>query len=165
MRTPKDTLISNGTNVNCTAWSMEKSGALTEQVEKHVHFRTSNDDLVSLDDETMAIMKNLETEKTIRHLGVFMKCNNPDTTETGRRAIRKVRMRIEDMKLRNRIGKVAVLTTNVLLVAVAQWNTIQAISPLNKAYYEIDKHMLSELHTNRLETSILRQRRAPWIGI
>jgi len=52
-------------------------------------------------------------------------------------AIRKVRMRIEDAKLRNRSGKVAVMTTNVLLVTVAQWNTLQAISPL-KAYYEIE---------------------------
>ena len=88
-------------------------------------------------------MKELETKKTIRHLGVFAKCNAPDTTETGRRALQKVRMRIEDVELRNKSGKVAVLTTNVLLVTVAQWNTLQAISPLED-YYKIDKYMLSE---------------------
>jgi len=53
-------------------------------------------------------------------------------------------MRIEDVKLRNKSGKVAVLTTNVLLVTVAQWNTLQAISPLEDNY-KIDKYMLSEL--------------------
>jgi len=99
--------------------------------------------LGSLDDGTIAIMKELETKKTIRHLGVFAKCNAPDTTETGRRALQKVRMRIEDVKLRNKSGKVAVLTTIVLLVTVAQWNTLQAISPLED-YYKIDKYMLSE---------------------
>jgi len=84
----------------------------------------------SLDDDTIEIMKKLETKKTVRHLGVFAKCDAPDTTETGRRVIRKVRMRIEDMQLRNRGGKVAVQRTNVLLVTVVQWNTLQAISPL-----------------------------------
>ena len=120
--------LQNGQNTG--AWSMEKSGVVTEEVEKYVHFRANNDDLDSLDDGTIAIMKELETKKKIRHLGVFAKCNAPDTPERGRRALQKVRMRIEDVKLRNKSGKVAILTTNVLLVTVAQWNTLQAISSL-----------------------------------
>ena len=57
----------------------------------------------SLDDDTIEIMKKLETKKTVRHLGVFAKCDAPDTTETGRRVIRKVRARIEDVKCRTAV--------------------------------------------------------------
>jgi len=60
---PKDAHLINGAIVNCSAWGMEKSGALTEQVEKHVHFRTSKDDLDSLYDDSIEFMKNLEQRK------------------------------------------------------------------------------------------------------
>jgi len=134
---PKDAQLINDTIMNCTAWSMEKSGALTEEVEKYVQFGTSNDDLDSIDDGTVAIMKELETKKTIRHLGVFAKCNAPDTTETGRRALQNVRMRIEDVKLRNKSGNIAVLTTHILLVTVTQWNTLRAISSLEDCIHAL----------------------------
>jgi len=99
---PNDAHQFNDTIEKCTAcWSMGKSGRLIEPVEKKVQFRTSEVDWDSLDDDTIEIMNKLEAKKGERRLGVFAKCNAPDTAETGRRAIRKVRARIENVKLRN----------------------------------------------------------------
>ena len=101
-----------------------------------------------MEDDTIEIVKKLETKKRLRHLvRVFAKCNAPDTTETGRRANSKVRMRIrvEDVKLRKRSGKVADNQRSSSNSGTI-WNTrFKSSHHFIKTYYDVDKHMLSEL--------------------
>ena len=44
-----------------------------------MQFRTSEVDWDSLDDDTIEIMNKLETKKGERRVGVFAKCNAPDS--------------------------------------------------------------------------------------
>ena len=124
---PNDAALIKGMTFESWAWSFEKDSIIKESMPFRVQFRQTPQYWDNLSIENKTAIKFLEAQHVdLKHLGVKMRTDRPDSSATGRDKCTKALDRLAHMYLKRVDDKTLSILINIFVVSFAQFAVIES---------------------------------------